>query len=847
MNVIERELSRLGFKWRLRMFLERMGIAGSVITVLALLLGVGLDQEWITSLTVARIFVAILALMAGIVSVILLVLSLSWMADRQKMANLVEKGQPDLADRLNTLVFLERFRLANYSKYFWYHRRIAVQASRVLDKQPASMPLSWVRTLVTNGLFVVLLGLTVTFYNLRDPWETLHERAVTPPQTRIEKPVDLALPDANALEEKKDWGEIRITDPARDMKITKVDAVPLQIEAASSRPLTSSAWLTSVNGQSEKSHPLPVSKEPKYAVYQPIIYADEFDLRDWDVMTYFAQTKAGGSNSYGSEVYFLEVRPFREDILKMAGGEGGSAYQVLGEITSLISRQQEIIRQTHHSMQSPPATEKLQEQDHGKLADAESDLSLAAQHLYAEIAVKMENKPIGAALDQLGKAGNTLLEAADSLRASAMAAGFEKERAALRQLIDTRKLFQKSVSDHPDDFKDKPDNDADMPIVADSRDKLDEMAEFRNEEKAVADFVNELVRKQTELTADTQKDGNKSQTNNAARQRTLRNELKQFSGQHPQIFNNATNELAQALEAMGKSADSLDKRASSQRKAPGVANEKTQNLATAIGEQIANRQLSGAYRLKKILDQQIEQVKQIEQKPSEPTQENLEKTARQAKETTRQMKQMTEQKPVSNLLGPELGSALGNEQKQSLDQTLDQLARAQSPDDRKELAAKAGENLRQVSSAFEKSQPQALQKAHKQDALKESNGFDRGMEQLRSMMARMQGERPATDEDLKKMAREAQLNIQEDLKNHPDAATQKLLVMLDEAVKEKGRKLDLAGLKKMMAELENISTEVKDAPSQTNDTSVTAMDSSKVPPAYRGRIQAYFRKLSESK
>ena len=98
-------------------------------------------------------------------------------------------------------------------------------------------------------------------------------------------------------------------------------------------------------------------------------------LSDWDVLTYYAKAKTDKQNTYASEVYFLEVRPFREDILKMPGGEDGKAYQCLNELSALIYRQQHVIRQTHQHSQQPPADEKLQAQDRKKLADAENDLS----------------------------------------------------------------------------------------------------------------------------------------------------------------------------------------------------------------------------------------------------------------------------------------------------------------------------------------------------------------------------------------------------------------------------------------------------------------------------------------
>src|SRR5207253_2569863 len=149
---------------------------------------------------------------------------------------------------------------------------------------------------------------------------------------------------------------------------------PLQIEAAANQPLKNVGWFSAVNGGDEAPHELPPPNEPRYAVYQPNVYLDEMRLADWDVVTYYAKANTHKENSYASQVYFLEVRPFREDILKMPGGENGKAYRCLSQMTALINRQQHVIRQTHQHIQKPPEQENLRAQDRGKLADAEGDL-----------------------------------------------------------------------------------------------------------------------------------------------------------------------------------------------------------------------------------------------------------------------------------------------------------------------------------------------------------------------------------------------------------------------------------------------------------------------------------------
>src|SRR6185369_7539140 len=107
---------------------------------------------------------------------------------------------------------------------------------------------------------------------------------------------------------------------------------------------------------------------------------------------------------------------FREDILKMPGGENGKAYQTLAEMSALINRQQHIIRQTHQHVQKPPEQDTMRVQDRTKLSDAEGDLHESVDHLYAKMAAELENKPIGEAMDNLAKSGKSLTEASTLLK-----------------------------------------------------------------------------------------------------------------------------------------------------------------------------------------------------------------------------------------------------------------------------------------------------------------------------------------------------------------------------------------------------------------------------------------------
>ncbi|MEP6664659.1 MAG: magnesium transporter, partial [Verrucomicrobiota bacterium] len=501
-KIIEANLGRAGTKWKWLRFFQRLGTLGGVVTFLIFLLGLAMQKGWLVSRVSALGFFVLIALGGLIGFFVIIVRVAGKFLPRSWLAEKIEEDAPTLLDRLNTLVFLEKMPQDFTLPSRWFQKRISQQTAVVLSENPPRFSFSARDALLHNLVFFALLAGTIYFFHHFAPWEQLRSSAQRRNAAGGRDPGDLALPDANAVEQKKEWGEVRITDPAQDLRVTKVDAVQLQIEAAASQQLTSNAWFSAVNGNEESPHFLSAPADPKYAIYQPVIYVDEFHLNDWDVMTYYAQSRAGDGQTYGSEVYFLEVRPFREDILKMPGGENGSAYQCLNQLTQLINRQQHVVRQTHHFLQTPADTSRVQEQDRGKLAEAEKDLGETTRHLYAEMTVKMENKPIGEVLDQLALAEKTLDRASGSLRQNEMTTAKNEEREALQQLIETRKIFQKTVSDHPDQFDEKKEETQETsPLADDSKDQLKEMAEFRNEGKATKEFVKEILGKQQALAA----------------------------------------------------------------------------------------------------------------------------------------------------------------------------------------------------------------------------------------------------------------------------------------------------------------------------------------------------------
>ena len=98
-----------------------------------------------------------------------------------------------------------------------------------------------------------------------------------------------------------------------------------------------------------------------------------------------------------------------------------------------------------------------------------------------------------------------------------------------------------------------------------------------------------------------------------------------------------------------------------------------------------------------------------------------------------------------------------------------------------------------------------------------------------------------------KQGKEALFNLQTGLRSQygDNERGNQILLHLDQMLKAE-TPLDVADLKKLMDELQHFSVETSNRLARKDDKhDVTNIDPTRLPPAYRGRIQKYFQKLSE--
>lgn len=844
---LERQLARVQGQWRRGRLLGQLAVLGIVLCLAYLAIGVALWKGRLTGgwgyfALGAPVLAAIPAFLVIAVAALATSRPRSWLAAR------LEGAHAPLQDRLNTLLYLEGRR--GHPAVRPLFRRIEKQARQVVVGETPALPPGSKVVPRLLWAFLALLLFDAWFYASHPV-----SAALDVPELFGQGPagseVQVRLPEPDAAEVAKAWGEVRITEPGRDLKVTKVDVVPLQIEAASSEALGAAQWFTTTVAAAPAAHPLPPPAEPHYAVYKPTLYLDELKLSDWDVLSYYASTKTGSGKSYASDIYFIEVRPFREDILKLPGGEGGKAYQALNELTGLIDRQKHVLRETHGFVSRRYEKDDLKRQDQAKLAGAEGDLHEAVRLLYAKIAGTMEHQDVAVVLDQLAQAEARLEASVDALRTNPSFAP-PPEQEALAALVATRKKLQKAISDNPGAFGDDagaPDDESSP--VAELPDKLKEISEFRDEEKAAKELLQRATAEQRKVTeAEPAAKAPEARGALAERERALREGLDAFAQAHPRLFKDAQAETQGALDALEKAAKALDGAAgpgSEARQAQGAL----EGLARAVDRKSTGRQLADAFRLKELLDGQARALAGLEKNPSAPSAaKGAGDAAAAGTQTTRALRKLVDETRAGEAFDGPLRDALSEGRQAEREKLLDALARAQDPAARGKAAGRSRESLEGLSRDFERSEPPVVKALKADDALGGTGdeALERGLRALESLG----GERSGTlsREEQEKERREALEQLRKGALAiyGRNESTDKLLLRLESELKTVDLKVDGPRLRKLVDAIEQFRLEMSEKRLAARpEQELKHVDPGQLPPAYRERIQRYFEKLSEER
>lgn len=685
---IEHALNTAAVSWKWQQIIRVSATIAAIQCGVVLALGLALVQQWITSSavfwSVIGLFVAVLAMSM----VAVLIITIDRQLNRRWLAESVEQAQQPLMDRLNTLVELEGRQRNAQAEMF--HDAIEAQVQNILQNTAQQHVFSWHRILPHTALLAVLLFSTVWFYSHFQPLRHLQavaslsaetsatERPLEIPDILPEELVEVAPPPAPT----EPWGEVRISEPGRDLRVTRHEDIPLVIEAAASRAIQSVEWLTAVNAEREHSHKLPPADDRRYAVHQPVIEPVQFPLQDWDVLRYRATATCEDGVTYDSAMYFIEIIPTRDELDELPR----RAWETIDRLTGLIERQQQVIRQT---ARLPSSGGDQKSRRLKALAREEHNLRDSSRYLAVTLLNLLGRESTARLSESFDRASDALHEAERSLGEHDARAAQPHELTALLELTHARQRFSELLGTHSDVFRELAIDELTRQTpsqVAQADEKLADLVKQFHREAAdvssLASQLDSLSEEQQTLNQQIQARTTGEFPQLAAAQNQLTRRLKNLREARPQPFRDLTVQFNRARESMQQAAESLQQPAAV---APDLADEagrQLQELAREMERQKQDYELTEGETLQKRLQKNIDDYAAIAQEaeiiPTEQLRQTVEETGELLDEMDQLVKQHESQAQTSDDT-PETSEQPGHsELRKRLTPELDQQIREQS-------------------------------------------------------------------------------------------------------------------------------------------------------------------------
>jgi hypothetical protein len=782
--------------------------------------------HWLADLETARLARFSSALLVVMGAFVASLISRLRKETRARAARRIDAALPALGESLDALVYLERQQEDPFAGS--YAKRIGRHAADVLRR--SAIPFPYPRERARVVLLAAACGGAVLMIVQLERWTELWG-ALEIASTKMDDAADaLEAPDSAAPEVVSEWGEVRVTEPGRDLRVTKVDVVPLEIEAATSGELVGVRWFTAKSGEAEIAHSLPEPEDPHHALFTPHLHVDELRLSDWDVVAYHAGASTAGGRELSSRIYFLEIRPFREEILRLEEGDPTrqKAFALLGEISGLIDRQKHVVRETHQHLRQPRRSPEGQRSDREKLRGAEQEVLEASQHLYARVAAEMENQPVAETLDHLALAHTDLAKAVAAL-GEPDGEPLAPEQGALRHLIATRKIFHDVVVEGGEGDPSSR-TEEELGPIAGLDDQLRQTTELRNERTAVRDEVGELLEAQRVLAERVESTPTHEMPPHAEPQRSLRGRLAGLAELHPRPFVRSREALQVSLDSMDAAhEDLLSARASGASQREAVT--RLEALHASLEAEAARDDLTAAYELRQRLDLARERLADLETNPSSLEDDEIRELGGDVRRAAR---------ALDGALPGGL-PALGD-----LERALEALERAAADAARSRAAGAARHVLQEIEADLERRTPELVRRLRDRNPLQESpeEALDDAVRQLRALAA--EGEaREWRPEEQEKVQRDVLPGLAVGLERLYDAAeARSVLALVEEDLKGEG--FDPARLRELVSKIESRRVEIRESEEREADKqALVRTDPTRLAPDYRRRVEEYFRRLSE--
>jgi len=435
---------------------------------------------------------------------------------------------------------------------------------------------------------------------------------------------------------------VHFTKPGRDSQASPVEELFLEARADDDYGVKSLQLFYSVNGGAPKTVNLFGGAKPLTEVSAGhTIYLEELGLKPGDFVSYYAKASdtdaVQGSKTTTSDIYFVQIRPFKKDYKPSqsqagGGGGGGGGGQQVGQLSQ---QQREIVAATFNIVRDKAKTKPEKFRENVVFLNlAQAKLRDQVEELVGKLKARLGtvDPAYNKIAEALPKAAEEMKAAESDLKAMKADTALSPEQRALKLLQDAEQEYELQVAQQQggggggggqqsalaDDLAD---------LFELELDKLANQYEMqqRAEQQGGDQQVDQLVEKLKELA--------RRQQQEMERQRRMAQ-----SGQSGSSGSSASQRaLADEAEKAARQLEQLT-RNQQQRQQLGDAMKQLQDAADAMRRAAANGSKDGGAQANQALDRLREAQQKLERNQGGRGERDLQRAQRQAEELASEQK-----------------------------------------------------------------------------------------------------------------------------------------------------------------------------------------------------------------
>jgi hypothetical protein len=449
---------------------------------------------------------------------------------------------------------------------------------------------------------------------------------------------------------------VHFTKPGRDSQASPVEELFLEARADDDYGVKSLQLFYSVNGSAPKTVNLFGGAKPLTEVSAGhTIYLEELGLKPGDFVSYYAKASdtdaVQGSKTTTSDIYFVQIRPFKKDYKpsqsQAGGGGGGGGGQQVGQLSQ---QQREIVAATFNIVRDKAKTKPEKYRENVVFLNlAQAKLRDQVEELVGKLKARLGtvDPAYNKIAEALPKAAEEMKSAESELKAMKADSALSPEQRALKLLQDAEQEYELQVAQQQGGGGGGGQQSALADDLADlfelELDKLANQYEMqqRAEQQGGDQQVDQLVEKLKELA--------RRQQQEMERQRRMAQ-----SGQSASGGGSASQRaLADEAEKAARQLEQLT-RNQQQRQPMNDAMKQLQDAADAMRRAAANGSKDGGAQASQALDRLRDAQQKLERNQGGRGERDLQRAQKQAEELANEQKEVASD--VNGLESAEAGA-----------------------------------------------------------------------------------------------------------------------------------------------------------------------------------------------